>query len=568
MKRYLPIPILLLAFAGILLLGNCKKVVLVESTTSDPNILEYLQKDSLKRFTKLVAIVDKAGFNSAMNTYGTYTLFAPTDSAINLYLKQLNVASIDQVPDSVWANVLKFHLLEEEVVTAEFNDGKLPSVTMYGQYLITGVSNEAGISSYIVNRQAKVLQQNVMTGNGIIHVIDHVLTPATSSLAQLVEQGSDYSIFLQALKETGYYDTLNTTTNTDGSHRWLTLLAEPDKALSDTGITTYAALKAKYCNTGNPKNPLDSLHLFVAYHILYDVKYLADIVIASSHQTLAPLEVITDKLVNNSTVLINDDEYTTISGVVHEPGVQLDPINSDVSATNGVLHRLMGHLSIKVRQPFPVYWDLCSTQPELTRLSSVYRKKTYLFDYGDGNTFKGIKWGTSCLKYRAGVNGYLGDYWEMGLGTSSSNTDNLGKCDANSWISFTTPLLVKGKYKVWFCYYTQNSTVSAVQASFDSIPLTSALIQFNQKISSVDPTQEAALAAIGWKWWAGAAKKSGSTAGRMVGIIDVQVTGQHTIRFDLVSGTNTDCNFDMVHFIPVDMNQTSPRFNPDGSIEY
>ena len=568
MKKYIPIPLLLIAIAVVILMGNCKKVVLRESTTSDPNILEYLQKDSLQRFTKLVAIIGKAGYNSAMNTYGTYTLFAPTDSAINTWLKQQSLSTIDQVPDSAWQNVLKFHLLEEEVVTSEFNDGKLPSVTMLGQYLITGVSNEAGVSSYIVNRQAKVIQPNVTTGNGIVHVIDHVLTPATGTIARLIEQNPDYSIFLQAMKETGFYDTLNANTNADGSHRWLTLLAEPDKALSDTGITSYAALKAKYCNTGDPKNPLDSLHLFVAYHILQDVKYLADIVIASSHATLAPLEVVTDKLVDNTKVLINDDEYSTITGTVHEPGVRLDPVNSDVSATNGVVHRTLGHLSIKVRQPFPVYWDLCSTQPELTRLSSVYRKKTYLFDYGDGNTFKDIKWEKSCLKYRAGVNGYLGDYWEMGLGTSSSNTDNLGKCDANSWVSFTTPLLVKGKYKVWFCYYTQNSTVSAVQASFDSIPLTSALIQFNQKISSVDPTQEATLAAIGWKWWAGVAKKAGSTAGRMVGIIDVKVTGRHTIRFDLVSGSNSDCNFDMVHFIPVNMNQTSPRFNPDGSIEY
>jgi hypothetical protein len=274
--------------------------------------------------------------------------------------------------------------------------------------------------------------------------------------------------------------------------------------------------------------------------------------------------------VNNTQVLINDDQYSTITGIVHEPVVALDPANSDVSATNGVLHRTLGHLAIKVRQPFPVYWDLCSTQPELTRLTNVYRKKTYLFDYGDTSkpTFKDIRWEKSCLKYRNGVNGYLGDYWEMGLGTSSSNTDNLGKCDANSWIEFTTPLLVKGKYKVWFCYYTQNSTVSAVQASFDSIPLTSALIQFNQKISSVNPADEATLEALGWKWWAGAAKKAGSTAGRMVGIVDVKATGRHKIRFDLVSGSNSDCNFDMIHFIPVGMNQTSPRFNPDGSIEY
>jgi uncharacterized surface protein with fasciclin (FAS1) repeats len=565
MKKYF-IPLVVFAvIAG--LLSNCKKTALVETTTQDKNILEYLEKDSLQRFTKLVAIIDKTGYSPAMNTYSTYTLFAPTDDAIDAYLKKMNIASIDQVKEADLKAMIQFHLLEEQVPTSDFTDGKLPSVTMLGQFLITGVVNEGGVSSFRINRQANVTQPNVVTGNGIIHVIDNVLTPSVYTLAKLLEQSSEYSIFTEALKETGYYDSLNSVTNGNGSQRWITLIAETNQALRDTGIASYAALKAKYCNTGNPKDPADSLHLYVAYHMLPDVKYLADIVMASSHETMVPLEVITDKLIDGKKVLVNDDEYSTISGPVHEKGIELDQANSDITATNGVLHRALSHLAIKIRKPFPVYWDLCSTVPELTRLSNIYRKKTYLFAYGDGQTFKDVKWEKSCLKYRNGVNGYLGDYWQMGLGRSSSNTDNLGTCESNSWIEFTTPLLVKGKYKVWFCYYVQNSTVSAVQATFDSVPLTSALIQFHQKISSVDPLKEAELEALGWKWWAGVNKKSGSTSGRMVGIIDVKATGRHKIRFDLISGSNADCNFDMVHFIPLGMSQTTPRFNPDGSIE-
>ena len=567
MKKYIFIPLVVITLIAALF-SNCKKTALVETTTQDKNILEYLQKDSLQRFTKLVAIIEKTGYSSAMNTYSTYTLFAPTDDAIDAYLKQKNVASIDQIKEADLKAMIQFHLLEEQVQTSEFTDGKLPSVTMLGQFLITGVVNEGGVSSFRINRQANVTQPNVVTGNGIIHVIDNVLTPSAYTVAKLLEQSADYSIFTEALKETGYYDSLNSATNTDGTQRWITLIAETNQALSDSGIVSYAALKAKYCNTGNPKNVADSLHLYVAYHILTDVKYLADIVMASSHETKVPLEVITDKLIDGKKVLINDDEYNTLSGPVHEKGVELDQANSDVSATNGVLHRALSHLAIKVRQPFAVYWDLCSTVPELTRLSNIYRKKTYLFSYGDGQAFKDVKWEKSCLKYRNGVNGYLGDYWQMGLGRSSSNTDNLGTCEGNSWIEFTTPLLVKGKYKVWFCYLQQNSTVSAVQASFDSVPLTSALIQFHQKISSVDFAKEAELEALGWKWWAGINKKAGSTASRMLGIIDVKATGRHKIRFELISGSNSDCNFDMVHFIPLGMNQTSPRFNPDGSIEY
>ncbi|MGC4234183.1 MAG: fasciclin domain-containing protein [Niabella sp.] len=551
-----------------MLLVNCKKVVLQESTTSDPNILQYLQEDSLGRFAKLVSIIDKAGYSTALNTYGTYTFFAPTNDAVDAYLKEKGIASIDGLSKEQLQDLLKFHLLAEKVYTADFNDGKLPSITDYGQYLITSVVNENGVSSYIVNRQGKVTQQNIDLGNGIVHVIDKVLQPTTFTVAKLLEQDPDYSIFTQALKETGFFDKLNTEAPVNGMPAWYTVIAEKNQTYIDSGIVNYAALKAKYSNTGNPKLPTDSLNLYVAYHILPDIKFLADIVTASSHETMAPLEVITNKFIDNK-VLINDDTYATIDGVVHEKGIELEITTSDRSATNGVVHTALGALAIKVRKPFAVYWDLCSTQPELTRLSSIYRKKTYLFDYGDGNTFKDLKWEKSCLKYRvASSNGYLGDYWQMGMGRSSSNTDNLGTCSGNSWIEFTTPLLVKGKYKVWFCYYTQNSTVSAVQASFNGVPLTSALIEFHKKISSVAAKDEANLAALGWKWWAGT-KPSGSTVGRMLGIVDVPATGRHKIKFELLSGQNADCNFDMVHFIPVDWpSQTSPRFDPNGTIVY
>src|SRR5262249_41510041 len=158
----------------------------------------------------------------------------------------------------------------------------LPTVTMYGQFLVTGVTNTNGVSSIQVNRQALLTQGNIRTGNGLIHVIDHVLKPAAKSTAQLISDNPNFSIFKQALVATGYYDTLNTV-STANPKRWFTCLAETNQALADSGFATYNALFTKLCNTGNPQNPLDSLHIYVAYHIIPDAKYLADIASASSH---------------------------------------------------------------------------------------------------------------------------------------------------------------------------------------------------------------------------------------------------------------------------------------------
>ena len=155
-----------------------------------------------------------------------------------------------------------------------------------------------------------------------------------------------FSIFRDAMIATGFYDTLNTVNTTNPSRRWLTVFAETNKALQDSGITSFTALKQKYSTKGNPKDPEDSLHIYVAYHITTDAKYLADIISAPSHQTLQPLEVITSKL-DNQAVLLNDIDFNAI----HENGIPLDRLASDISATNGVLHTATAHFRAKVRVP-------------------------------------------------------------------------------------------------------------------------------------------------------------------------------------------------------------------------
>lgn len=548
MKKSITYVVIAIALLLAVTIQSCKKTDLVESTTTDVNILAYLQKQP-EQFSSLISIINKVGYNDFLNAYGTYTLFAPTNTAVAAFLQQNGKASLDQLSVEELKELIKLHLLEEVVNTSEFTDGKLPAATMYGQYLITGVTTKEGASSYIVNRQGVITQPNIVVGNGIIQVIDAVLTPAKHSVAQLLEQDGNYSVFLQALKETGYYDTLNTVQAND-ARKWFTLIAETNQALSDSGYATYQELKSRYSNTGNPKLVTDSLHLFVAYHILPDIKYLADIVMAGSHATLAPLEVITDKVINQQ-VVINDDEFNG----VHEPGVLLEQANSDVAATNGVLHRAKAHLPMKRRSPFPVYWDICQF-PELTRLASYYRKANYVFEYGSGNTIADIKWEKGNLTYQSGKSGFLGDYLQVPLGTSSNG----------SWIEFTTPLLVKGKYKLWFCYRQEASGGEkniSCQVSFDSIPLTSALVQFHQKNSTVDAAKDAEQEALGWKCYMVPA--AGYSVGRMVGIVDVKVTGRHKVRLSVAAGSNGTNDIDMMHFIPLGLNQIYPRFKTDGT---
>ncbi|MEJ7695070.1 fasciclin domain-containing protein, partial [Daejeonella sp.] len=372
-------------------LAACKKLNIVTTTAKSQNIYSYLTSNP-DQFSEFVKMLDKTGYRDFLKAYGTYTCFAPDNNAVLSYLKETGKASIDAFTDDELKNIVKLHLIQDTVKTVSFTDGKLSQVTMLGQYLITGVSNANGVSTYTINRQSLVTQPNIYLSNGYIHVIDHVLKPATKTVAQLIEANPNFSIFTQALKETGYYDSLNIVNNPDTTRRFLTVIAETNKALQDSGINSYAALKAKYSKTGDPRRADDSLHLYVAYHIIFDAKYIADIVSAQSQTTLAPLNVLLTKL-DDQTILINDLDFNG----VHEKGIVIERASSDVTATNGVAHTALAHFTIKNRLPVRVDWDVAD-QPELRKLTSIFRKLTAVPNSPGGygpfplGFFKDITW--------------------------------------------------------------------------------------------------------------------------------------------------------------------------------
>ena len=570
--------LLLVFLAGVLALSylfSCKKIDIVQTTTTDVNIYDYLVKNGDK-YSEFAKMVQKAGYSDFLNAYGAYTVFAPTNDGVKAFLQDAGKATIDAFTVPEIQNIVKLHLIQDTINTSSFTDGKLPLVTMLGQYLITGVTNTNGASSYTVNRQALIVQPNITLSNGIVHSIDHVLKAATKTVAQTVEANPDYSIFTQALKETGYYDSLNIVNNPDTTRRFLTVFAETNKAIQDSGFATYAALKARYSNTGDPKNASDSLHLYVAYHITTDARYIADVVSTTSIPTLAPLEVVTPSL-DGQTVLLND----VVFNGNHERGIELDRTNSDITANNGVVHQAKGHFAIKIRVPVRVDFEPCD-QPELRKLTTIFRKSTTataISGTGAGYTlargfFADMNWfsitsTTSTVSYNCmpptstTYYGWHGDYLRIPEGNTSRN----------KWIEFKTPLLVKGKYKIWICYYrgknSNNNPAFPSLVEFDGEAM-QRTFDFSEQKPVGTPSE---LEALGYKQYTEAPTDNSTpdrnNVGRLVGVVDVKTTDRHTVRLTFLhpSSTGQEQNWlDIIQFIPINDNQLRPIFGRDGSI--
>ncbi|GGK77729.1 fasciclin domain-containing protein [Rufibacter glacialis] len=527
------------------LLWGCEKEVVDVATTTDVNMLGYFEKNA-NQFSSLIKILEKTEVAGFLAAYGSYTMFAPTNEAIDIFLKEKGATSVDQLDAEEMKRIIRLHLLEDTIPTSTFTDGKLPKITMLGQYVITGAEVENGASRTRVNRQANVIQANIRVGNGIIHTIDRVLQPASKTVAQMLESNPEYSIFTAALKATGLFNQLNTT----GAGIWYTVLGQKNSVYQKMGISNYNALKAKYSHTGNPADKSDSLYLNMAYHILNDSKYLADLVTATSHVTLAPQEVITSKL-KGEQVLINEDIF---NGVL-EKGALVDRKASDNTATNGVLHDVTENYQIKKRNPVRVYFDVAD-QPEIRILPQFRRQGSpnVVFPVG---SFKDIYFEGSnspTISYVTGADANAGYAYNDYLLVRMS--DNVARL-----VEFTTPSLVKGRYKVWIAF-RQIGNTAPLQVYFNNqvLPRTIDMKLF------YPGGVERELLAQGIKHYL--ADNPGNSHARLAGTITVETTGRHKIKFVGLANTNGVHRLDMIQFIPEDQDQLYPKIKRDGTLVY
>ncbi len=132
------------------------------------------------------------------------------------------------------------------------------------------------------------------------------------------------------------------------------------------------------------------------------------------------------------------------------------------------------------------------------------------------------------------------------------------------YVEFKSPLIVKGKYKVWVCY--RRNAVNDMMLSFNGEPLPRiwGLNPSPAYPSSVTVDEQEAQ---GWKQYTD--PKTTSFTGRLLGTIDVKTTDVHTFRITGLTNrggsTGNPVWVDQIHIIPIDAPQTVPRFQRDGT---
>jgi uncharacterized surface protein with fasciclin (FAS1) repeats len=554
--------IVLISFALFLTLG-CEEPIERFATSDGLLIGEFFDAES-ETFSTFHEILVSTGTLSFLNAYGAYTCFAPDNAAFDEYIKEKGKGDITGFTEEELLDIVRYHIILDTISSSIFTDGKLQTPTMYGHYLTAQTLFEEG-SVTKINKYAEVKVRDIRLINGIVHEIGSVLDPVKQSISQLIDQDPDLSIFSKALKETGLYDTLNLVPDMNSpDKRWFTVLTHTNDVYSNESISSYEELKAKYSNTGNPKNPDDSLYLYMSYHILDNsLKFVGDLVTQSSHSTFAPQEVITMRLKGDS-ALINEDTYR---GKV-EPGALIDRIASDNTASNGVYHKVAKDFNIKVRLPYPIYWDVAD-QPEIRKLKGIFRVPgtNNAFNLGD---LSEVTWGSDNPIY------YIADgSWQSEYLVYKDFLDIKLRTAVIPWIEFTTPLIVKGKYKVWICTrnVTERRAIFMVEINGETLPN---IINTNITLPEDPFPTDEELELTGYKRYNYNPSDTnsyytdlhGRFAGRLAGTIDIPSTGRYQMKLTVLNNEMGGVWIDMVHFIPVDLNQIWPRLDKDGVLIY
>lgn len=120
-------------------------------------------------FNTLVKAVEAAGLVDILKSPGPYTVFAPVDEAFDRMPEGTLDSLLQDIPKL--KKILTYHVLFGDVRSDNLLEIE-EAPTVEGSVVVIDTSN-----GYKVN-QAVVLTPDILTDNGVIHVIDSILMPA------------------------------------------------------------------------------------------------------------------------------------------------------------------------------------------------------------------------------------------------------------------------------------------------------------------------------------------------------------------------------------------------------
>lgn len=277
-----------------------------ETPTPDPNIVEVASANN--NFSTLVTAVQTAGLVPTLSGTGPFTVFAPTNDAFNKFLTANSLTAAQLLASDGLTETLTYHVVGASVPSSAVSAGKVTTVSGDPFYVSIAPNNEIWI-----NGNTKITSTDVAASNGIIHVLDNVITPPTQNIAEIAIASTtaaqpEFTQLVAALVRANLAGAFQGGFDDD-----FTVFAPTDAAFQDLYTTLGVS--------GVDQIPLETLTAVLQYHVVPARAFSQDLRQGASLPTLLTGQNLT---VNLSDLKINDSGLVAAALNIH--------------ATNGVIH--------------------------------------------------------------------------------------------------------------------------------------------------------------------------------------------------------------------------------------
>ena len=251
------------------------------------------------KFKTLATALTATGLVDAVKGPGPFTVFAPTDEAFAKVPKETLEMLLKPENKEKLKAVLTYHVVPGKVMAKDV-------VGLKGAKSLNGQRIDVKVDGSKVSVDgANVVATDIVCTNGVIHVIDSVILPASDNIPAVATKAGKFSTLLAAAKAAGLVDALS-------GDKALTVFAPTDEAFGKLPSGTVESLL-------KPENK-DKLKSILLFHVVEGRVYSEDAVKAKTAATLQGGKV----------------EISVKDGAAYVNGAKI--LATDIDAGNGVIH--------------------------------------------------------------------------------------------------------------------------------------------------------------------------------------------------------------------------------------
>ncbi|XP_075065935.1 transforming growth factor-beta-induced protein ig-h3 [Mixophyes fleayi] len=243
---------------------------------------------------------DRANLRPEIEGPGSFTIFAPSNEAWADLPAEILDALVSNVNIEL-LNALRYHMVDRRLLTDELKHG----ITIPSMYQNLDIHVHHYPNGIVTVNCARLIKADHHATNGVVHVIDKVITAVTNNIDQVVETEDSLETLRAAVAASG----LNTLLESED--RQYTLLAPTNEAFEKVPPDTLKRI------LGDPEALKDLLH----HHLLHSAQCSEAIIAGSSIETVegTPIEVGCqgDELTLNGKAIISNKDVLATNGVVH-----------------------------------------------------------------------------------------------------------------------------------------------------------------------------------------------------------------------------------------------------------